>query len=819
MKEIYDPNTDPYLGVTVNGYTITHRVGAGKIGFVYRAEKNKFDFVACKVIPEGKLKNGWEVEVQKVQQLNGVPSVIEYKLHGSDVDKKNRHFTWILWNFVEGQNLRDFISKQPDQINLPLISLIAEKIMDVLYACQQLNIRHGDLHEGNILISVPDNRLRNKTRRIYVSDFGYGGSHNNVQPKDDFKQLYSIVLRLLSLINPATLTPAQKIWHNKIELFAKNFTETNPTQKAYTGDLSAQIEAFSKLKDESQNEADLVKKGIELKTPGDYLWAEALGYKIEEWKNLFVPEFLGAKDLLSQNITVLTGARGCGKTMTFRRLTAYMDKVIGEPSGVKGSDQFIGFYLNSRFLLEAFPYIPKVASNALNAQLLNYFHLAWLSEILRTFSVHTEIDQVNNYGWLEKIIQKLFSFYKPLPEGGNVLANLSAFVEKEKERCRVSDFRKGNSPSKWPLSKFDFLDDLCIEIKSNVPFMKDKPFYFFLDDYTIPIVKRNVQRIFKISTESVISFDRTLARGKPLQLVHDFDLLDLAHESLLMDEKDKWKILDAIFKKRIERDEDLKGSNSNLVSLLGRRAMDNNTMAKTMREKKKKVHYSGIESFVGVWSSDIRMMIAMFVEMLRDSRQEFKKGNKVISPYLQDKIFKQKGGEFLDFAEQVPNPMSLEKQINLEKNIQFGTHLRSIVEAFILICKYEMMEGKIVSNNNHENPKQAFRIEILDHFELDPKNDEEALGFYEGLIRWHIFLQDRRGKSLRGFHTPRLFMNRILIPRAMLTFSEHDNIHLNILEFKSLLTKPNEFVKYYKDKRRKQHKEQLKMNFHSKPKK
>jgi hypothetical protein len=509
-----------------------------------------------------------------------------------------------------------------------------------------------------------------------------------------------------------------------------------------------------------------------------------------------------------------------------------MDKIIGESSGVKGSDQFIGFYLNSRFLLEAFPYIPKTASNALNAQLLNYFHLAWLSEILRTFSVHTEIDQVNGYGWLEKIIQKLFQNYKPLPEGGDVLANISAFIEREKERCRISDFKKGNSPSKWPLSKLDFLDELCIEMKTNVQFMKDKPFYFFLDDYTIPIVPRNVQRIlnpvvfkrrgelfFKISTESVISFDRTLSGGKPLQLIHDFDLLDLAHESLLMNEKDKTKILQAIFKKRIERDEDLKDTSSDLATLLGHREMDNNSMAKTMREKKKKIHYSGIESFVGVWSSDIRMMIAMFVEMLRDSRQEFREGNKIISPYLQDKIFKQKGGEFLDFAEQVPNPMSLEKQINLEKNIQFGTHLRSIVEAFISICKYEMMEGKIVSNNKHESPKQAFRIEILDHFELDPKKDEEVLGFYEGLIRWHIFLQDRRGKSLRGFLTPRLFMNRILIPRAMLTFSEHDNIHLDLLEFKSLLTKPNDFVKYYKGKRKRMQKEQLNMNFIPKLKK
>ena len=43
--------------------------------------------------------------------------------------------------------------------------------------------------------------------------------------------------------------------------------------------------------------------------PGDYLYAEALGYRADEWRILFVPEILGSRDLLSKNITILTGAR------------------------------------------------------------------------------------------------------------------------------------------------------------------------------------------------------------------------------------------------------------------------------------------------------------------------------------------------------------------------------------------------------------------------------------------------------------------------------------------------------------------------------
>src|SRR5207244_3113677 len=105
-------------------------------------------------------------------------------------------------------------------------------------------------------------------------------------------------------------------------------------------------------------------------------WAEALGYRVEEWKDLFVPEFLAAQDLLSKNITILTGARGCGKTMAFRRLTAFMDKVIGESSRVKGAAQFVGFYLNCRDLVEAFPWLPSKVTKGMQQQIIHYFHLA-----------------------------------------------------------------------------------------------------------------------------------------------------------------------------------------------------------------------------------------------------------------------------------------------------------------------------------------------------------------------------------------------------------------------------------------------------------
>ncbi len=103
------------------------------------------------------------------------------------------------------------------------------------------------------------------------------------------------------------------------------------------------------------------------------------------------------------------------------------------------------------------------------------------------------------------------------------------------------------------------------------------------------------------------------------------------------------------------------------------------------------------------------------------------------------------------------------------------------------------------------NPKQAFRLEIIDKFDLSAS----AFQYYEGLVRWHIFLQDWRGKSVRGMITPRLYLNRILIPFCNLTFSIHDNIQLSNEEFIKLLTKPKAFFEYWEKKRKKNAKKRM----------
>ncbi len=813
---------DPYIEIQpMPDLKISEKVGEGQIGFVYKAIRpsNPTDIFACKIIPEGRLKVGWERELEKISQLKGVPNIVPYHWSGTAQDHNHRMFTFVTFDFIDGINLKQYILEPPWPLDMAFIETIAKIILQVLHACRSCGIVHGDLHEGNIMISKPDQRLPDNPRTIWITDFGYGGSHNKLEPKNDYRQFFAIISSLVHKLNPSNLNPRDRVMREKISAFLeKKALEVDPTQGDFVGNPVVLLKEFIGLATIAERESAAASTGEIIQGVGDYLSAETLGYHRDEWQSLFVPEFLAAQDLLNRNITILTGARGCGKTMAFRRLTAFMDKVVEKPSGVPGSDQFIGFYLNCRDLVEAFPWLPVRLNKAMNDQIIHYFHLAWLNEICNTLALY-DVEQNNNFDWLDGYLTGMFSGkYNSLPLGADVLSHVRTFIENEKERCRLSNLGKYAGLTNWPLARPDFLDNVQILLTKHVSWIGEKPLYLFLDDYTIPTITRAVQRLlnpiifkrrskifFKISTEASNSFDREGLRGKTLELNQDFELIDLSTETLHQDYKSKELLLDKIFRPRINRHQIFKGKNLGLGEILGKTPLSNNDLAIQIRanaednKSLKRINYHGINSFVGMWSSDIRTMIQMFSDMLREANGTIKTGSILIEPTIQNNCYRTTGGEFLIFTESLNNPSLWEKSQNYRRtNEPFGKHLRDIAEAFVTISRYELTKGKYVSNQGRKYPKQAFRLEIIDKFSL-PSN---VIDYFDGLIRWHVFFQDWRGKSVRGMITPRLYLNRVLIPYSYLTFSSHDHIQLTNQELINLLDNPNKFIEFWHKKRK-----------------
>jgi hypothetical protein len=161
---------------------------------------------------------------------------------------------------------------------------------------------------------------------------------------------------------------------------------------------------------------------------------------------------------------------------------------------------------------------------------------------------------------------------------------------------------------------------------------------------------------------------------------------------------------------------------------------------------------------------------------------------------MQDKVFRREGGEFLHLLEACTRT-SRRDGASLPPHItSWGRHLVKVAQGFKEIALFELRTRRGGRGGRPDEPKQAFRIEIVDQFTL---NDIE-MEIYEDLVRYGVFLRDDRGKSIRGAIIPRLYLRRLLIPYFTLTFSKVDNIPVNCEGFKHLLIDPENFSKKWK---------------------
>lgn len=795
--------SDVFIGQTINGYSIIRPINRGALGRVYLAEKVDnaiHDQRAIKFIPKCNIRSGWENEISKVTRLRNTDGVVRYQAHGI-VSIKADEYLWISWDYIEGISLTDIIAQ--NKITLQIICDIIARCLQVLHACQSINIQHADLHTGNIIVENSNVlNLNPEQRRIWITDFGYLSASMGKDLLDDFVGLACVVKKCISTLNYAALEGRERNVYNRIKTeFVQQLQETNATEGAWVRSA-----ANLYLKFENILKSEIIYSNKSNKGIGDYLAAELIGDQYDEWKALFVPDFIGHDSLLEKNTTIFTGLRGCGKTMVFRRLTAIYDDKLG-PSGVSGADTFLGFYVNSRIVAEAFPWLPQSQEEEARFQVMHFYHTCWCLEILDWLAIELEKNKIP-IDWVGTFFSNYFGEKLLITSGGRGLVrHIQAFLNQEIERARL----KGRYLAiEWELADIQFLEKFALTMRNNIPSIKEKPVYLFLDDYSTPLVNSTLQHILnpivfrrspivitKIATESIESFEPVGLNGKRLEENNDFTLIDCGVHVLTMPRRQNQAHLAAIFKRRIERVNNLRDKNLDLRSILGTNIRRNTDLARMLRQKgaRKELLYYGFEVFCDTWSGNMREMISLFAEMISSEPLDFRISNNdvnvgIVPKKVQDRVLRTAGGRYLSLLSAAINPYA--KIYNQDRsNRSFGEQLVKIAKAFQSIAMFELMM-KESKNQKNTPPKQPRKIEITDVANNLPEDIEPL---YSGLLRYGLFIRDYRGKSVRGKAVPRLFLRGILIPYFTLTFSKRDHVTLNWNEFCNLLRSPDEFAK------------------------
>lgn len=862
-----DPWCCSLVGKTVGKYTLVEYIGAGRIGYVYRAEHRDVPDSqrAVKLIFD-KLKPDWQVELRKVIKLALIDGVVHFHDLDSETlthNNKSRLAQYTVWDYISpGENLKDYL-KRVKSIPTTFLLAVAEQVLRVLHACEKQGVRrHGDLHSGNILIgdSSParlDDMLEQRAP-IYVSDFGYGTTGAVVKPKDDYEGLAHIINEMLSYVDRTKSSATDKqILEATRSAFSKFLNEPEGAERRPPIDL---LRSLTDIKRRVQTGglqplAPAVLAGMgapkftmnQAPSVGQFQVSEMIGDRWDWWKRLFVPTVPARSKILALDIpTVVTGPRGCGKTMLFRRLSERLVVECGEVTELSAGGHFVAFYVNANDFADAFAHFPEQPTAGDEARLTCYANLCVLADLLAVQSARTgRANERTNDMFLMYVQHSIVPEKNvTLVDGEDRLERYRTILEQIKWKF-TSQESTNFFPGYGELSQHRWLPYFLQQARGFCPWIAERSVLLFIDDYSTPRVSPSMQRVLnrlflqrspyflaKLATEASSTFIFEDSSGKKLEDGDDYQLVDMGEESLFLPEPERRAFLNEVFSRRLESDQRIPRGDFTLRALLGQTGLSKTQFARNLRgapltqlpsqevvvptssqrrgRSRPRVLYYGEDVFSNLWSGDTRMMIQLIADVVgqaSDALQCASMVNQINLPIdgtLQDRVFRDGGSTWLSAHTRneptqpllVKNSLAQLKQRDPKYKMcgQYGDHLKAIVEAFVAAARklllgptYHILEGK--TKTPREVPRMAFRLEIVDEFRLD----ELAREIYGDLLRYGLFIRDNRGKSVRGAFVPRLFLRRLLLPYGALALSMRDSVLLSCEEFKSLLLKPDTF--------------------------
>jgi len=792
------PDLKIFLGKKVPGlpnYEIVKHVGSGNNAHVFKAHsKIANNDIACKIIPKENVRGdrseqSWRAEIDNANILDTKIVVpIRNVLHWIDPD-----CIVLCSEFVTGNNLYEYIKEYKGDISVSFIEEFLKEMLSFIDDMERHNVKHGDLHSKNILVEDRSKQLGGPRFTFRVTDFGVTTVTSDASFKDDYDQLAIVLRELLENVDYSLAGPREKHAFNLLNdcFLSRYLCERDITREP----LARQTHLLYKLLEDIDSEFATIRRQTttaKLVTPFDYLSCEQIGESHFLLKALYSRLFLGLDHIKSKNNLVLTGPRGCGKTTVFKSLSLRHRFLIDE-ANPKDID-YIGVYYRCDDLYFGFPRY-KLPDKSEGYDIpLHYVTSTLIYESLESIKIwslrHFEKEFLKNEAKLSYRIWEILDFVPPQEPGSCTFKALCVRLQKERRRAAHKQ-RFINTDQ--PIGQYfgpDILLHVCSEVVQMLSYLQDMPFYFFIDDYSMPKItadlQKNINRLFmqrtpfcffKVSTESPVSYVRADIDGKTYAEGREFSLLNLGSVYLKATLSETLKFLEDVFFRRFKAIENYPVST--LEELVGTNNLNSIQFAYSIR-KGEKPEMWGMETLGRLCSGDIFYIINLVKRMVASVGNDADLASINTSPKIskdkQRDAIREEAGNFL----------------NSVRGIEDGDLLVQIVTAFGNVS-HSYLKFRNSGDKERKPPYLASRIEPIEELNLCP----DAQKIYEQLLRYSLFIEDPRGKSITGRVVPRLYLRRALLPHFNLAFSKRDSIRLHNKDIELLLLKPKDFEHHH----------------------
>ena len=700
--------------------------------------------------------------------------------------------------WIEGVNIEKIDN---ELVTIPFILKYIEKFCNVLNILKHLKLRHDDLHLQNVLVvkSPPGSLIDDLD--LKVIDMGsLKDYHTQLKPvKKGIDDLKNLSIHLSSLLNKLLFlnSGSRRMLSNNEKVFINdsikilNSIVDNDTTRAITSPFyinqafqNTYLKIFQPTK----------KSKLILNDPFDYITAE----QISDDKlliELFAESCPWINDIISPNPILLTGPRGCGKSMLFRRfslkaLLSVDDKLIDEI-------QIVGFYIScSADLSNRYSIITtRAQAIAYKEEIVHYFNLVLLREILSTLKAIIErTDRNSKFGINENLEKEIFSFVtkklkilndkKLKLQGINPLAHLFELVKFEANATFQSILERSKIRT---FTSFNFIAEITSFLSSKIPYFIDRKITFLIDDYSLHRIPGHVQEflnqviwdrqgshIFKVSSEKYGTI-QYMYNNTSADLSREYTEIDIGRNYINLSESTKTlkRFSSDLLNHRLR----LAGFVGTAEILISNSEYGEGTLGRQIFSKNNSNEfYHGIETISQVCSGDISTLLEIYRNIFKEGHVG-KLTNNFIEKSIQHKGITSSSKNFLDLTKHF-HP--------------YGHEMYRIVLYFGNLCKRILTEGRLQneSRGNRSVPNETSRIEI-EEAEFSEQFSDLNENIYKELIRRAIFieLETSRGRHTLGI-TSRLQMRRIYCPSFGLSLSKNTAIKWSQSEFKAFLNDP-----------------------------
>lgn len=771
-----------FLGKTVSNYILKEYKARGFYGLTYKATDNYNKEFAIKLISASsysKYGKDFNIEAAMYANLPATPSIVNYVGAGEVTllyKDKLLNFHCIVCEWVNGHTFKDYISKQ-DVVPEDLI-IAARDLLLGLQDLYEKNLWHNDLHDENVMIELlSQTQMRRFNRtipRIYrIIDVGSMVYRNPADVKSftDMNCVGNILFQISEKLkmNFSEYSKEDQYFINLLDSTFIQMMDEHPGRSFLTP-----VDAFNQIEEcyKSSRIGEIVPiKNLD--SPYGYINANDIPspWLLNQMFSNKFPYFSKITSTSDQCL-LITGPRGCGKTMILK----YMRFITMYDSQEDNKEQFlinlpyIGLFVSARtnFGNYLVSYRPQEWINNESKTLL-YFNILVsieLIDILYRLVFDGLIDEQQIKPMIDMFSERFSIPFVNLLTVKTKLIQISRHLIANKDISITID---NSTPA--------FLNDLFQVFRTVIPIIRDKEVIVLIDDLSLPRIPLEIQKSiipavfntgasYKIRitahSEGIILKDYA---GEVYKANRDFTEINLGFEYWQF--SDNYEACRDSFNDILNKRFNLakKESFIGLENMLERGDKLENIGREIYRLKKEKnlrsLNYHGAKVFIKLCSGDLSYLLEILGKM------ELRANGKIPIPIrIQNSVIRNYARNELRSLQDIRS--------------EYKYSLYDIAYNFGIWSK-----SQLIKNN-----KDYIRIE----FPMQ-KLPEELKTVARELLCYGVFIDGGFSNMSDGQIARKFLFRRIFTPAFPTTFTDRNTYPMVEKSFKEFIVNPRNFVR------------------------